>query len=219
MLMLGSAVSAEVKIKTLADGTRVVYNEAPASSSRRARVGGMIAPRPYVAGLIARHARRTGLDPRLVQAVMQVESGFRVNARSSKGAMGLMQLMPETAVDLRVSDAYDPDQNVRGGTTYLRRMLDRFDGDLQLALAAYNAGPTAVDRHGGVPPYKETRQYVRKVLGLLHGRAPTIRPASAPQSGTGNARAAQRRTTPIYVVRDDGGQLVFTTTAPASRPN
>jgi soluble lytic murein transglycosylase-like protein len=109
-------------------------------------------------------ARRHGLDPDLVLAVVQVESGFRPDAVSPKGAKGLMQLMPGTASALGVSDALDPGQNLDGGTRHLGALVARYDGDLTRALAAYNAGEGAVARHGGVPPYRETRDYVQKVL-------------------------------------------------------
>lgn len=114
--------------------------------------------------LVQEHARRHSLRPELVRAVIQVESGFNPRARSPRGAMGLMQLMPATARELGVRDAYDPADNIRGGCQYLRRLIDRYDGNEELALAAYNAGAEAVDRHGKrIPPYRETRDYVKKV--------------------------------------------------------
>jgi soluble lytic murein transglycosylase-like protein len=114
--------------------------------------------------LVVEHARAQGVRPDLVRAVIQVESGYNPYARSVKGAMGLMQLMPATAASLGVTRPYDPEQNIRGGVTYLRRLLERYDNNEELALAAYNAGPEAVGRYGNkVPPYRETRDYVRKV--------------------------------------------------------
>jgi soluble lytic murein transglycosylase-like protein len=109
-------------------------------------------------------ARRHGLDPDLVLAVVGVESGFRPEAVSPKGAMGLMQLMPATAGSLGVEDALDPEQNLDGGVRHLGALLTLYGGDLARALAAYNAGQGAVSRHGGIPPYRETRAYVKKVL-------------------------------------------------------
>jgi hypothetical protein len=109
-------------------------------------------------------ARRHGLDPGLVMAVVSVESGFRPEAVSPKGARGLMQLMPRTAESLGVVDAFDPAQNLDGGARHLGQLLTLYGGDLVKALAAYNAGEGAVERHGGVPPYRETRAYVKKVL-------------------------------------------------------
>ena len=117
--------------------------------------------------LIREHASRQALRVELVRAVIQVESGYNPSARSPKGAMGLMQLMPATARQLGVRNAYDPAENIRGGCAYLRRLLDRYQGNEELALAAYNAGSEAVDRHGNaVPPYRETRDYVSKVSRL-----------------------------------------------------
>jgi soluble lytic murein transglycosylase-like protein len=109
-------------------------------------------------------ARRHGLDPALVLAVVAVESGFRPEAVSPKGAEGLMQLMPATAGSLGVRDALDPEQNLDAGVRHLGSLLTLYGGDLGLALAAYNAGEGAVARHGGIPPYKETRAYVKRVL-------------------------------------------------------
>lgn len=109
-------------------------------------------------------ALRHGLDPGLVLAVVSVESGFRPEAVSPKGAQGLMQLMPGTSRELGVADPFDPGQNLDGGVRHLGALLAVYDGDLTRALAAYNAGQGAVARHGGVPPYRETQAYVKKVL-------------------------------------------------------
>ena len=123
-----------------------------------------IAPVPY-SELIDRAAAREGLDARLVRAVIQVESAYRSKARSPKGAMGLMQLMPATARQYEVGDPYDPSDNIGAGTRHLKSLLGRFE--LPLALAAYNAGEAAVERFRGIPPYPETQDYVRRVLRLL----------------------------------------------------
>jgi soluble lytic murein transglycosylase len=114
-------------------------------------------------GLIGLTAREHRLQPALVKAVIAAESNFDSQAVSHKGALGLMQLMPETAARLGVDDPLQPVENVRGGARYLRLMIDRY-GDLERALAAYNAGPTAVDEYGGIPPFPETRDYVKRVL-------------------------------------------------------
>lgn len=112
-------------------------------------------------------AKKTNTDSRLLEAVAAAESGFNPQAVSPKGALGLMQLMPDVARSLGVSDPFDPAQNVRAGAEYLHDMLDRF-GDLELALAAYNAGPAAVEKYGGVPPYPETQAYIQKVLAIYN---------------------------------------------------
>jgi soluble lytic murein transglycosylase-like protein len=125
------------------------------------------APPKTVDELVHDFAGRNGLPASLIHSVIAAESNYDANAVSHKGAVGLMQLMPGTAAELDVADSTSPEQNIRGGTSYLKRMLDRYQGSsdqIALALAAYNAGPGAVDRHNGVPPYSETRLFVRKVL-------------------------------------------------------
>jgi hypothetical protein len=106
------------------------------------------------------------VDPVLIKAVIMAESGYNPRAVSKKGAMGLMQLMPETAADLGVEDVFDPEQNIHGGVKYLKQLMTRFDGSVRLALAAYNAGTSKVRKYRGVPPYKATRFYIEKVLNL-----------------------------------------------------
>lgn len=164
------ALAGEVKIEVRADGTKVLVNEPGEARARRLAARLVQPPDGEMLRLIENHAYDRDLDPRLVQAVVQVESGYNPRALSNKGAIGLMQLMPGTAAQLAVDDPWDIEQNLRGGTSYLRQMLDRF-GDLELALAAYNAGPEAVARHSGIPPYDETRAYVRKIFRLLDGDA------------------------------------------------
>jgi hypothetical protein len=118
--------------------------------------------------LIVAAADKYKVDKALIKAVMLAESGMNPGARSRSGAMGLMQLMPPTARDLGVTDAWDPRQNIDGGVRYLRKVLTMFQGDRRLALAGYNAGPNLVKRLQAVPPYKETQTYVKRVIGLHH---------------------------------------------------
>jgi soluble lytic murein transglycosylase-like protein len=122
-----------------------------------------------VDAIIREKSSRFGLDERLVKSVVAAESNYDPKAVSPKGAAGLMQLMPGTAKDLGVNDVFDPEENVAGGTQYLKQMLDRYGNNLELALAAYNAGPAAVDKAGKIPDFKETQSYVKKVLDLYGG--------------------------------------------------
>ncbi|MBW1658954.1 MAG: transglycosylase SLT domain-containing protein [Deltaproteobacteria bacterium] len=114
--------------------------------------------------LINRYAKKYGVSKALIKAVIHAESDFNPYAVSKKGAQGLMQLMPETARDLSVQDVFDPEENIRAGVQYLKMLLKKFNGDLSLSLAAYNAGPNRVDQYGKVPPYRETKDYIKKVL-------------------------------------------------------
>ena len=180
-------------------------------------------------------ARLHGLEVALVRAVIQVESDFDHLAVSSKGAQGLMQLMPETARILGVTNAFDPRQNIFGGVRYLRQLMDQFRGDVALALAGFNAGPNAVVRYGGIPPYRETRMYVAKIESLL-GRGgsrplgPAVVAASffAPNPGVFQQPAQRRPQAPsrpagpltparprvFYKWKDTEGGLHVTQSAP-----
>lgn len=128
---------------------------------------------------------RFGVDPSLVHAIVKVESDFNPYALSRKGAMGLMQLMPHTANSMNVRNTFSPDENVEGGVKYLRYLLDRYEGNISLALAAYNAGETAVKKWGTIPPFKETQEYVKKILQIYNGTGKTFVPRYTIYVGAG----------------------------------
>ena len=192
--------SGDVRIGLAGTGRRIIFNESVAQHARRFATELVAVPDRQLEPLIEVHARAQSLDPKLVKAVIQVESGYNAAALSNKGAIGLMQLMPDTARMLDVLDPYDPAQNLRGGVTYLRNLLDRFSGQVEYAVAAYNAGPGAVERHGGIPPYRETQEYVRRVLSLYRGDATLRVPA-------GLAYQAQK----AFVVERPGQRTLITT--------
>jgi len=137
-----------------------------------------------VAPIVESAAKAQELPAKLVRAVIAQESGFKPCAESKKGAKGLMQLMPATAEQLDVAEPFDAQSNVEGGTKYLRQLLERYKGDLRLALAAYNAGPGAVDAAGGVPDIAETRVYVNAILGLMGIKEPGIKQIDLPSVPT-----------------------------------
>lgn len=154
-------------------------------------------------GIIADKADKYKLDASLIKAVITAESNFNPRAVSRKGAKGLMQLMPSTARELGVQNPFNPEQNIEGGTKYLKYLLGKFDGNLKLALAAYNAGPNRVQKAGAVPAIKETRGYVKKVMALYNGKyaSPVV--------------AATVKSAAIYrLILDDGSVLFTNTKAP-----
>jgi len=171
--LAGLSGSAEAQIYSWRDQSGVLtLSDRPKGAAARAiavPVGSPLVARssPQYDPLIRQHATEHRIRPDLVRAVIQVESAFNPRAVSPKGAMGLTQLMPATAKQFGVIDPFNPAENIRAGVSYLRQLLDRYDHDEQLALAAYNAGPGAVDKYGSkVPPYKETQNYVLKITGI-----------------------------------------------------
>ena len=157
----------ESGVRNFPGSSLVIINVHPATPGRTTRINP--ANRKQYAPLVASVAKEQGVDPALLHAVITVESGYNPRARSTKGAAGLMQLMPETARRYQVTDIWDPRQNVSGGARYLRDLLARFNNNMGLALAAYNAGENAVIDYGNrIPPYAETRSYVPRVMQHYH---------------------------------------------------
>lgn len=153
--------------------------------------------------IVHEKAANYNLDPSLIKAVIKTESNWNSRAVSRKGAMGLMQLMPATADDMNVSNPFDPEENIEGGTKYLKYLLERFNGDLTLALAAYNAGPKTVEKFGYVPPISETKQYVNKVMSLYNGK--TLYSSTASDSEQKGKKPER-----IYKIVLDDGSVLFT---------
>jgi len=193
--------SAGVFIFTAPDGTRRVINVPAAGPGEIVIPEAAAARRAALWPTVEEAARLHGIDPRLVDLLIRMESGYNPRAVSPKGARGIMQLMPATASLYGVRNLFDPMQNIRAGVRYLKDLFERFNSDVSLALAAYNAGPDAVEKHGGVPPYDETRSYVRAILMAYRGDD-TLTTLSG-----GFGRPA-RRSRPVEVMGEDGRPLI-----------
>ncbi len=154
------------------------------------------------AGYVHKAATKYDIAPELIKAVIKTESNGNHRAVSRKGAKGLMQLMPSTANEMNVSNPFNPEENIDGGARYLRYLLERFNGNLTLALAAYNSGPKTVEKYGSIPPISETREYVRKVFALYNGKK------SYAFSDMGIPEP--QKPTPIYKIVLDDGTILFT---------
>jgi soluble lytic murein transglycosylase-like protein len=184
-----------------------IYKDAPETASAQQETvrqnSGINAGTSQYHDIIHEKASMYNIDPSLIKAVITTESNWNKRAISRKGAMGLMQLMPATASEMNVRNPYDPEENIEAGTKYLRYLLERFNGDLTLALAAYNAGPKTVEKFGYVPPITETKHYVKKVLSLYNGQ--TIFP-----SLTNESPKNKKKYEPIYKVVLEDGSMLFT---------
>jgi hypothetical protein len=212
--LLAAPGSAKVRI-VVQNGKKVIVNDGvgekrPAGARRTNDqwLASRISRPSAYDNLITNAAENHSLDPRLVKSVMLVESGFNASAVSNKGARGLMQLMPATAERHGVKNVHDPAQNIAGGTKYLSHLLELFDGNLEKSLAAYNAGEGAVARYGGIPPYDEARDYVRKALTAYYG---------APYKGGAAGSLGGGFGKPVRVERDAKNRPVLTTARP-TRP-
>jgi soluble lytic murein transglycosylase-like protein len=197
-----SSQASNIVAITEQDG-RVVYVNIGRRAERSA-VWGLTSSPPAPAeinSIVRRVASRYQIDPKLVRAIIQAESDYNPGAVSSKGAMGLMQLIPSTAQRFGVGNPFDPKQNIEGGVSYLKYLLKLFGGNLPLSLAAYNAGENTVIRSGGIPAIPETEHYVREVTRLYHSPASSaLHPANSPASGAA----------PIYRYVDSAGVVHFT---------
>ena len=213
ILLCGASVSlATVRIGTKA-GKRVIYNDGIGETSREALrwndawLATRVATPSLYDEVIERAASTFAVDPKLVKSVMLIESAFDPRAVSRKGARGLMQLMPETAARWGVRNSFDPAENVSGGAKCLAYLIGLYGGDTTRALAAYNAGESAVARYGGVPPFEETRLYVRKGLAAYYGRSSLGGGFGLHSSQTfGGAKSR-----PVRILRDSKNRPLLTT--------
>ena len=215
---IAASASGTVRI-AIRNGKRVIYNDGVGSTVREAlaRSDGWLASRVATPSLydavIADAARSSAIDPKLVKSVMLIESAFNPAAVSRKGARGLMQLMPDTALHYGVRNSFDPAENISGGARHLAYLLGLYGGDLPRALAAYNAGEAAVARYGGVPPYSETRLYVSKGLAAYYGKSTLGGGFGLPVEKTWGGQNGR----PVRLIRDGKNRPLITTDVSASR--
>lgn len=207
----GSILARAVEIASVKDqhGHIIFVNatEPPPSLSRNTRPSHSLrsryfgTPTPEITSLVEKTAGEHQVDPKLVNAIIQVESGYNPRAVSSKGARGLMQLIPSTAARFGVQNSFNPKQNIEGGVTYLKYLLDLFGGNVPLSVAAYNAGENAVLKKGGIPPYAETVNYVQRVTGLYN---------PGPQASTQIQTYSEPQDAQIYRLVDNRGVVHYT---------
>jgi soluble lytic murein transglycosylase-like protein len=219
--LAASSAGAVVRV-VVKDGKKIIYNDgiaeesAPAERASGSWSASRVAAPSRFDDLIAGAALQHRIDPKLLKSVMLFESGFNPRAISRKGARGLMQLMPKTAAQHGVRNVHDPAENIQAGARHLSYLMDVYGGDLEKTLAAYNAGEPAVERYGGVPPYGETRDYVRNILNAYNGRGDL-------KGGFGRPAAKAFRSAPsgrpVHIVRDANDRVLLTTAkTPASSP-
>jgi hypothetical protein len=218
VLFLSSAASADIYKYTDENGV-TCYTDAPlGKKANKIHKDNTVAPQEKIQSvrsgssrlssegssdyhsIVHEKAANYDLDPSLIKAVIKTESNWNNRAVSRAGAKGLMQLMPGTAMDMNVRNPFDPEENIEGGTKYLKFLLEKFDGDLTLALAAYNAGPKTVEKFGYVPPITETRQYVKKVLSLYNGKT----------TYSTKVNYNDKKSEAIYKITMDDGTVLFT---------
>ncbi|MCL5024247.1 MAG: transglycosylase SLT domain-containing protein [Nitrospirae bacterium] len=215
VFMLVTSSAADI-YRYVDDNGVICYTDAPLNKkavrvvrsdiSTSPKEGKTAAPEKDFSRIVEDKANKYDLDPSLLHAVIKTESNGNPRAVSRKGAMGLMQLMPTTADDLDVRNPFDPEENIDGGTRYLKYLIEKFGGDLTLALAAYNAGPKTVERTRSVPQIPETKQYVKRVLSLYKGK--TVLPVSSAQGSASTVAAPVVES--IYRIVKEDGTVLFT---------
>jgi hypothetical protein len=221
LLLTAVSVTAADIYKYVDDNGVVCYTDAPLgnksqqvssekkTSPARTEDASLISSGDY-SQYIRRAASKYDLEPELIKAVIKTESNGNHRAVSRKGAIGLMQLMPATASDMNVSNPFNPEENIDGGARYLKYLLDRFSGNLTLALAAYNSGPKTVEKYGSVPPIDETRQYVKRIFNLYNGRKDYAFSDRKNEAAAGTGAAPRQLLAPIYRIVLDDGTILFT---------